>query len=102
GHCRLADVATKSTAVFFERCGKAAQAAYPDEGKQLLARIREVLAQMGVERDSFALQLALQDLGHQRRATAAGCGGSGRFLAWSRGRAARLHGATHLSLAAVV
>ncbi len=36
-----------------------------DEGKELLARVAEVLAQVGVDGDAFALQFGLQHLRDQ-------------------------------------
>ena len=68
----------------------------------MLARVREVLAKMRVDRNALALELALQDLGDQRRTTTAGCRGSGRFLEGTEGRATVFDGGADVAFADIV
>ena len=50
---------------------KVRRSADADEGKELLAGVAEVLAQVRVDGDAFALQLGLQHLRDQRGAASA-------------------------------
>src|SRR3989475_12610430 len=80
GEGGLADVAAATAAMPRDDRIETHELADPDEVEQLLARIVEVLAQVVFHVDAAFLQLAVQDLLHQRAAAAAGGAGLRRFL----------------------
>ena len=65
---------SQSATVPGEHRAEVAQPPYSHEVKQLLARIREVLAHMVVQRHALASELGVQQLRHQWRTAAAGTG----------------------------
>ena len=89
-------------AVLVQQLGEGADVADAHQVIQLLARIREVLAQMVVDRHTQALQLGLENLRDQRHAAAAGRARFGAALEVRDGLRAFDDGRAQLALAHVV
>jgi hypothetical protein len=80
GHGRLADVAAEPLAVLGDDVLEGLVALDPHDVVELLACVGEVLAHALAHRHPQAQQLLVEDLGHERRAAAAGRGALGGLL----------------------
>src|SRR4051794_18209411 len=97
-HGRLADLAAESVAMLCKEFAEAAPPFDTYDVVQLLARIREVLAEVVVDREALLLHLGLHHLGDERHATAAGCAGAGRAFERADVRGARADSRAQLAL----
>ncbi len=85
-----------------ESCLERAQSANADEREELLPGVGEVLTQVVVDGDAFALELRLQDLRHERRAASASARGARVLLQRADRCAAGIDRGADRSLAHVV
>ena len=102
GHRGLADVAAASAAVFFEQRVEGLDPAQAHQVVQVLARVREVLAQVGVDFQAALFELHLKQRLDQRHAAAAAGPGLGAGLEVSHRSAAAVDGGHQRALAHVV
>src|SRR2546425_2426375 len=95
---RLADVAAFALAVPRDQLIEGADAIHLHQVEELLARVREVLAEVVGDRDALLLELQVDERLGERPAAAAAGRALGGFLQRAERRAAGLHGIADLSL----
>jgi hypothetical protein len=89
---RLADVAAESLAVFLDDCVEGLELANAHEVEQLLTCVWKMFAHRDIDADAALLELGIQQLGDQRRATTAGGARLRLRLQCADGGAARFYG----------
>jgi len=102
GRHGLADVAAHAGAMLGQQILEALELAHAHQVVNLLARVREVLADVVVHGHAAARHLGLHDLGDQGHAAAAGGTGLGAGLHLGDGAGALAHGGADAALGDVV